>query len=177
MTAGADRHRLLGVCVLCCRTSRRHTHTLISQTVRGSPRSCLKFKPIKFSCWCLQQQRQQLRGQPSGVCVKLQALVFDILPSWRVPESDARSVRLCVCVCVCVFLFVCCCFFGGAGRGRNLIKHGRDHSDFFLFLCRQPSPPPPAPSLPPSTPPLLPPLTPAPPLVTIRTVMPVYPLQ
>ena len=36
------------------------------------------------------------------VCVKLQALVYDILPWRKVSESDARSVRVCVCVFVSV---------------------------------------------------------------------------
>ena len=49
------------------------------------------------------------------VCVKLQALVYDILPWRKVPESDARSV--CVCVhahaCVCAWVDACVCVRGG----------------------------------------------------------------
>ena len=73
----------------------------------------LQFFPcVAWLLWVL-GARVGGRGGGGGECgrggvkggVKLQALVYDIRPCRKVPESDARSV----CVCVCVW--------GGGGGG------------------------------------------------------------
>ena len=50
------------------------------------------YLPLRMVCMTNQQRRQRLINAGVMINVKLQALVYDILPLRKVPESEARSV-------------------------------------------------------------------------------------